>query len=59
MSDKWPGKELELPAVVAMPSFSTRTLFVEKDRIRADAIAAQQLRVLKKHYGGKLCGSPT
>jgi len=50
-----PRKELDLPAAVARDFVRhMRAFFAERDTIKADAIAAQQLHALREHYNGKL-----
>jgi hypothetical protein len=50
-----PRKQLEVsPAVARNFVRDMRAFFAQKDTIKADAIAAQQLHALSQHYGGKL-----
>jgi hypothetical protein len=50
-----PRKQLEVPPAVARNFVrDMRAYFAEKNTIKADAIAAQQLHALREHYNGKL-----
>jgi hypothetical protein len=50
VQDAWLKEVLKVvPAL-----WKARAFFVEKSAIKVDAIAAQQLNVLKQHHGGKL-----
>jgi hypothetical protein len=49
-----PRKQLDVPPAVARNFIrDMRAYFAEKNTIKADAIAAQQLHALREHYSGK------
>ena len=50
-----PSKPIELPPKVAKAFVADmHAFFAEKNKIKADGIAARQLHALKQHYPGKL-----
>ena len=50
-----PRKPIDLPPAVARNFVrDMRAFFAEKNTIKRDAIAAQQLHSLREHYSGKL-----
>jgi hypothetical protein len=50
-----PRKPIELPPAVARECLADKhAFFAEKNKIRADEIAARQLHALEQHHTGKL-----